>query len=170
MAGKQQNLKQALKKKKARIWHYDVATEDSEVVDKLKAAVNKAEQRVGYAFLADDDARRLAEEDLASAKDALAQCFIRLSFKGLSEPAFDKLVAEYPPTEEQRKDGHLWDPEVFPYALLVACNTDPKANMTVDDWVEMLNSDDWPRPDKDGVLNTVLMANQRDANWDIPKD
>lgn len=50
---------------------------------------------------------------------------------------YDALVSEHPPSEPQREQGHLWNPDTFWPALLAACigqgAVDP---MTEKDWAE----------------------------------
>lgn len=92
---------------------------------------------------------------------------IELSFvlQAIGHRAYDDLIAQYPPTEDQRiKDNAQYNPDTFGPALIAACSFDPQIspNEAAALWV----SEEWSR----GEVFELFQASIRVCNigFDIP--
>jgi len=66
-----------------------------------------------------------------------------ITLKAIGSRAYDDLMAKYPPTPEQKKDGATYNPETFGPALIAACSWEPR--LTPNEALEIWNSEDWSR-------------------------
>lgn len=73
-------------------------------------------------------------------------------FTALGSKAYDDLIAEHPPTKDQKSDGAVWNPDTFAPALVSACSVEPKIDN--DSAVEVFASESWSR----GELSDLFMA------------
>lgn len=64
-------------------------------------------------------------------------------FQSIGAQEWDRLVAKFPPTSEQRADGQAFNMHRFAPALLSAVCTDPQ--LTESEWSEIWDSPDWNR-------------------------
>ena len=64
-------------------------------------------------------------------------------FQSIGAQEWDRLVAKYPPTAEQRVEGATFNMHTFAPALLSRVCVDPE--LSEDDWKEIWNSPDWNR-------------------------
>jgi hypothetical protein len=171
-------LRAALAAKKVRLAHYDIPQVDSDVADEVAARVRRAQSMLSVLDLGDDgdaQARAEAERELAEAKARLAECFHRVSFKGLPEDDFDALVNEHPPTPEQvdkdkklpKDQQRLWNEDTFVPALAEACYVGGDG-LTAEEWDAELRS--WPRAEAGAFVRVLMDANRRDFSDGIPKD
>lgn len=64
-------------------------------------------------------------------------------FQSIGAQEWDRLVAKFPPTSEQRADGQSFNMHRFAPALLSAVCTDPQ--LTEAEWAEIWDSPDWNR-------------------------
>jgi len=64
-------------------------------------------------------------------------------FQSIGAQEWDRLVAKYPPTAEQRANGESFNMHKFAPALLSAVCADPK--LTEGEWTEIWGSPDWNR-------------------------
>lgn len=64
-------------------------------------------------------------------------------FQSIGAQEWDRLVAKYPPTSEQRAEGAAFNMHTFAPALLARVCIDPE--LTEDEWKEIWNSPDWNR-------------------------
>jgi hypothetical protein len=64
-------------------------------------------------------------------------------FQSIGAQEWDRLVAKFPPTAEQRADGQSFNMHRFAPALLSAVCTDPQ--LTDAEWSEIWDSPDWNR-------------------------
>jgi hypothetical protein len=78
-----------------------------------------------------------AEQRLRDAETALAAATVELTFRGMPRDAYEQLIAECPPGEDQAAEGQTYDPELFAPALVSACSVDA---MPVEDARELLTS------------------------------
>lgn len=162
-------LRKALADKRIRIEHYDIPQVDSVVADRAAEALTSAKERVVYARLnGDPDVIAEATKAEEAAKAELAECFYRMSFRGLSDPDFDALRNEYPPSDEEAAEGLKWG-DAFVYALMEVCYIGDDG-LTAVEWETELNDPErWTRSDKADVVQVVLRANSRSYNANIPK-
>jgi len=77
---------------------------------------------------------------------------VDLLFRAIGNNEYDKLVTKYPPTPSQKKEGMTYDMDRFAPQLLSRVCVDPA--MTVEDWTNIWNSDEWNR----GELMSVYLA------------
>ena len=167
---KTSGLRAALAARKTRIERYGVPLVESHVADEAAAAFSRHSERLVFAtFSGDADLADSVRGEAERAKADLEKCFYWIRFQGLPEADFDALVNEHPPTDEQRARGEKWNPETFPYALLVACILDDDSGMDADEWKAELGSPRWTRSDRVALLRTVYDANQREFSHGIPK-
>jgi len=125
---------------------------DSELADELselEAALSRA--KFLFEAMKEDNPRREAalqdwteaEEEMALKKEELRATSIKFLFQGMSPKAYDKLLSQHPPTEEQQKKAKdagqeaPFNEETLPYALIVACCIEP--DMEPGDLLEWLN-------------------------------
>jgi hypothetical protein len=64
-------------------------------------------------------------------------------FQSIGAQEWDRLVAKYPPTSEQRADGQAFNMHKFAPAILAATCTEPE--LTEAEWAEIWDSPDWNR-------------------------
>lgn len=64
-------------------------------------------------------------------------------FQSIGAQEWDRLVAKFPPTAEQRAEGASFNMHTFAPALLARVCVDPE--LTEEDWKEIWNSPDWNR-------------------------
>lgn len=162
-------LRAALAKKTTLRTYFDLSVVDSEDVEAAQRQVDVARQLVAATLLSDDPAvTDRAEAALEQAQAGLSECFHRLWFRGLGYDEFDALVALHPPTDAQRADDWLWNPETFNYALLEACAVD--SDLTAAEWeAELADAERWSRADRTRVIGMALAANQQTMSDAVPK-
>jgi hypothetical protein len=73
----------------------------------------------------------------------------------LGSKEYDDLIAEHPPTKEQKDQGASYNPDTFHPALISRVLTDPV--LTEDDVVEIWGSEDW----SSGELASLFLACNR---------
>lgn len=117
------------------ILNHDVAqrcAEADETVQKAEVALDAArsleESRLSQPRVARAQERlQEAEAERDAAYDAAQQHVYDFTFESLSAAAWDRLVADHPPTDDQAEQlagpkGRLrWNPETFPVALVASC-------------------------------------------------
>lgn len=77
---------------------------------------------------------------------------VTLLFQALGAKEYDDLIAEHPPTADQKKQGAAWNGDVFAPALISACSVEPKID--VDAATSIWTSEAWSR----GELMDLFMA------------
>lgn len=164
-------IRAALKQRKTRLEHFDIPLVESDVADEKARALTKARNDLDMINLVKvDDEELIARHHTAvdTAQAEVDACYHRVSFRGLSADDFDALVNEHPPTEDQAKAEHTWNPDTFFYALIVACVVDGDG-MTDQDWRTELARPEWSRADLAALRGAVFAANQRGFSEGIPK-
>lgn len=78
---------------------------------------------------------------LSGEDGSVHEVFIRL--KALGSQAYDDLLAEHPPTAEQKKEGSTYNADTFAPALIAACAVEP--SMTTSEAKQIWTSDEWSR-------------------------
>jgi hypothetical protein len=66
-----------------------------------------------------------------------------VTLKAVGSKAYDDLMANHPPTPDQKKDGAQYNPDTFGPALIAACSFEPY--LTPKEASELWNSEDWSR-------------------------
>ncbi|MFE2346129.1 hypothetical protein [Kitasatospora cineracea] len=107
----------------------------------------------------------IARSVLATAEQRLADATIQLTFRGLPRPAWEALLAEHPPTEEQAEKGMDYNVLTFPAALISASHVERDETgaevdgMSVEDAQLLL--DEWSDPDAKTLFTGAMLVNQR---------
>jgi len=68
---------------------------------------------------------------------------VTLKLRAINTVVYDKLIAEHPPTKEQKAEGSHYNLDTFGPVLLATCTLEPA--MTAEDAVALWNSEDWSR-------------------------
>lgn len=64
-----------------------------------------------------------------------------VKIEAIGNTAYDKLVAKHKPTTKQRDEGHIFNPDTFPAALIAACMKRPE--LSEEQALELSKSDKW---------------------------
>lgn len=96
-----------------------------------------------------------AQTVLDEARRALAAGTLTLTFRALPRPAWEQLLREHAPTEEQADLGHEYNVETFPAALVSASSVD---GMSEAEAQELLDS--WSDADAKALFTAALLVNQ----------
>lgn len=83
-------------------------------------------------------------------------------FRAISAPRYDKLMTANPPTKEQLADGAAFNVNTFGPALLAGVVAEPQ--MTVEQWTEIWNSDEWSGGEISGLYSTAMELCSRGLN------
>lgn len=89
---------------------------------------------------------------------------LEMRFRAISSKAYDKLVAENPPTPKQRDQGAMYNPDTFAPALISACSLDPK--LSLEEATEITTSDEWSSGETGGLFVECIRLCQ--AGLDVP--
>lgn len=96
-----------------------------------------------------------AQAALDEARRALVAGTLKLTFRALPRPAWEQLLREHAPTEEQADLGHEYNVETFPAALVSASSVD---GMSEAEAQELLDS--WSDADAKALFTAALLVNQ----------
>jgi len=89
---------------------------------------------------------------------------LTMLFRAVGAKEWDRLISKNPPNTEQKSEGHSFNPDTFGPALLAATSVEP--DLTVKQWSEIWNSDDWSRGEITDIYSEALkLANK---GLDIP--
>lgn len=108
--------------------------------------------------------RATTEFSLFLSDESGEQTEVTLKYQAIGQREYDKLVAKYPPTPEQRVDGASFNIDTFAPALIAACCVEPE--MTLDDAKELWDSPEWSRGDVMVLFRNAVELNNR--GLDIP--
>ncbi|MFI5800999.1 hypothetical protein [Streptomyces sp. NPDC051677] len=97
----------------------------------------------------------VAQAALDEARRALAAGTLTLTFRALPRPAWEQLLREHAPTEEQADLGREYNVETFPAALVSASSVD---GMSETEAQELLDS--WSDADAKALFTAALLVNQ----------
>ncbi|WP_033819784.1 hypothetical protein [Kitasatospora sp. MBT63] len=106
----------------------------------------------------------IAQSLLATAEHALAEATFTLTFRALPRPAWEQLLREHAPSEDQADKGMEYDVNTFPAALIAACHVERDETgaevdgMSVQDAQELL--DEWSDTDAKVLFTAALLPNQ----------
>lgn len=115
------------------------------------------------------------QERAEQLRKELEETLARFEVRSIGPKAYDKLVSEHPPTQEQRrqakKDGSgplLWNEDTFQDALIAATcwyvytdedGVEQKAQLTEEFVKEMNEGDQWSRGDLSTLFQTAFEVN-----------
>jgi hypothetical protein len=121
-------------------------------------ALAHAQHGLRIALLGDDEkAKAAAHKAVEDARDALDGCWHTIRLVSLPAPQFTALLAEHPPTKDQRREGAEWNPDTFHPALIAACAQDE--GLTAEQWAAELDSDRWSQGERNELFNLALDVN-----------
>lgn len=109
----------------------------------------------------------LLKRELDALYDKARESEVTFTFRSVGRARFDKMLAEHPPTPEQRKqvkelmsergmpfDPPKWNGETFPPAIVSASSVDPE--LTITDTQEMWADENWSPAELLRVLECAL--------------
>jgi hypothetical protein len=131
----------------------DMAKARTSAVDRASEMEVPADERESWA-LAQPEVLA-AQAALDEARRALAAGTLKLTFRALPRPAWEQLLREHTPTEEQADLGHEYNVETFPAALVSASSVD---GMSEAEAQELLDS--WSDADAKALFTAALLVNQ----------
>ncbi|MFE6785200.1 hypothetical protein ACFVFF_23375 [Streptomyces sp. NPDC057680] len=91
-------------------------------MEKLERQLSEAGDAWSPDSLAAADPRAELVKKVAAARDKVRASYTEFRFQSLGDKGWSDLLAEHPGKEQ----GHLWDPETFPKALIAASAVDPE--------------------------------------------
>lgn len=118
----------------------DIRVDFSPEADAAFVAVEQAERELRMAPLPSH--RDAARAKLEEAKTATGLFVETLQVSPIPAPTYEALIAENPPTEDNRARGLIWNPDTFAPALLAACvgqELPESERMTEKDWLDWLS-------------------------------
>lgn len=87
----------------------------------------------------EEEAVARAKAALDEAKAALDDVTVEMTFRSIGRKAYDALVLEHPPRDEDKEHDYQYNPETFTPALIAASCIEPR--MTLDDALDIF--DNW---------------------------
>lgn len=131
-------------------------------VERLPAATAALDEAVRQwrQVLLRDDGEQLAEAQstVEQARAEVDSCYEPITLRALPPAAYERLIAEHPPSDEQRAKGEIWDPTTFRPALLAAC---ADGDMTVSDWTSFLD-ERCSAAERQGLYVAALTVNEQE--------
>lgn len=125
----------------------------------LERQLAAAEDDEGDTLAGGARVRDLAEQ-IEAVRQKMAAHTTVFRFGGLGEHAYSDLLAEHPPTAEQKEDGASLNGETFPTALIAACALDPKMTPEQADRLRRkITHVQW-----EDLFNTALACNRQRVN------
>lgn len=132
---------------------------DHERLPAATAALDEAVRQWRQVLLRDDGERlAAAQSTVEQAKAEVDGCYEPIVLRALPPAAYERLIAEHPPSDEQRATGEIWDPATFRAALLAAC---ADGDMTVQDWADFLD-DHCSAGERQGLYVAALAVNEQE--------
>lgn len=146
------SLKAAVKRKKAIQTEHFVPADDEQA-----AALANAEQRLQLARFAGQEVEE-AEAELKAIQDDARKTGVSFIIRGIGRVAFEELVREHPPTEDQVKDNEAsFNPDTFWPAL---CSLSVVGGMTAEEWqAEVFDSPEWGPGELRELRDKVMKVN-----------
>lgn len=181
------STKDHLRKKRPLRRHVDVVMNEDAVIEyqEMTAEMEMVKQRADLAAGMGDLARSTAltaeHEELKAKVEAASEALlddgdvVRFWFQSIGPLAYDDLIAEHPPTDEQidaaRKEGAMkpqWNEDTFMPELVAASCVEPEG-YTADDFIEALKSPNWSTADTNHLMNAAQMVNIGRVQVDLGK-
>ena len=145
-------------------------TELADELSELEASLSRAKTLVDTIR---EEARREAallqvaelETEVALKTEEVRATALKFVFQGISAKAYDKLLGEHPPTEEQikflKEQGETnapFNPDTLPYALITECCVEP--DMEKEDLLAWLNDGSFNQSEIMSLFMAATDANQ----------
>jgi len=150
----------ARKWRRTRVHKFPVA-DPTDAAERLEQAQRAVRTAVALHPPGEDgqDSPEVVEAQAArdQAQKDLDACFGSITFQAISSRAWQKLLAEHPPTAEQRAAGNEWNPDTFHPALIAAAAKD--VELTPEQWAERLDDDAWSVGDRNALFGVALAVN-----------
>lgn len=138
--------------------YYDLQVDDpSGAMERLQSARKEAE-RAERVHGGDSEQCRSARAAAEEADEALRGCYERVWFRALPPARFERLLAEHPPTEEQRKEERLWNRDTLALPLILACVE--RGDLSEQEWTELL-TEQCSQGERDHMFAVALVVNTR---------
>lgn len=153
-----------------------ISVELAEVEERLTGGRNDLDLQVRRDELKSELER--LQDDAIEAGDVVS-----FSFRSIGRKAYDRLIEEHPPTEEQQKNAReeglaaglspqlsrlSWNADTFPPALIAAASVDPK--ITHEEAYELFHvSEDWNQAELTALFVTARDAQQVRDQADLGK-
>lgn len=142
----------------------------SEEYEEAQEALDLARRR---AAAGDTEAKATVDQldmKVRDLKPRVREASVCWRFKSIGGKAYEKLVAEYPPSQKQI-DEHVrgggeaknveWDPDLFPKALIYTSMYEPEMDISLDDFIEWMSGPDWNQGEVLALFTGALEANTR---------
>ena len=116
-------------------------------------------------FRTDDGAQQAvtdAEKRLEKAREDVAACYEAVPLIALPPAAFEALLAEHPPREDE---DEKWNDLTFPRACFLACLDD--SNVTPEEWAEFVDAN-VSQGEREHLFRTAMNLNARWPSGSIP--
>lgn len=104
-------------------------------IEQLNVELVQHRSRAQSTLASQGDDRKIAER-IAALQEEMRGATVDFHLQGLSRPEWNQLVADHPPTEDQRAEGYVYDVDVLPENLVRRCLIDPVP--TDDEWANVL--------------------------------
>lgn len=156
----------AAKKPQRRTVPVSLDPDMTERLDAARRAVRVAEIALDTAA---EDRRDVAQDNLDAARVDLDQLEAEVKaqtvlfvFEGLGRKGYEELMANHPPTREQRDrlkatgDFAPWNVDEFPPILISACLVEPR--LSVDEVRQIWDSPRWNQSECVDLFNTALLV------------
>ncbi|MBB4985037.1 hypothetical protein [Streptomyces nymphaeiformis] len=91
-------------------------------LEELERQLSEAGDAWSPDSLAATDPRVALAKKVAAARDKVRKSYTEFRFQSLGDKGWSDLLAEHPGKEQ----GHAWDPDTFPKALIAASAVDPE--------------------------------------------
>lgn len=149
------------------------------MTDDVAQALEKAQQ--DFALIQMQEMQGMGEDDpgfkakaegaraaLRAAEEEAEKDAVEYVFKNVGRKAFDKLITDHPPTDENREDAKAqggnpddlnWNPNTFPVALVAAAIIHPQ--MDEAEVQEMWDDPEWGGGELQQLFWTALAAQQK---------
>jgi hypothetical protein len=87
-----------------------------------------------------------------------------VTLKAIGSKAYDDLIANHPPTNEQKREGQTYNAESFAPALIAACSVTPE--LTEDQANQIWTSNEWSRGELTQLFLGCVEVNSK--GLDVP--
>lgn len=139
-----------------------------------EAALERADATVRAARAAGLEDLDDVEQALAAARAELAELPVEVfELRCLTPRAWDDLVNDHPPTDEQRRQGWAWNVDSFRPALLaetvITPDEDQEEPLTARHWVEVAEEGELTPGELELLFATAVGLNQRQPRLDLGK-
>lgn len=73
-----------------------------------------------------DDARTLVAEQIVELEKRMVDAEIEFVFEPIGRGRWRKLIADHPPTDDEKAEGRIWNGDTFPIAAMLASMREPR--------------------------------------------